>query len=368
MRPWLEEAFGNAASVHRRGEAAREAVEQARLEVARMLGAQPEEVVFTATGSESVNLALQGAMALAEGRTRLVVSAIEHHAVLETAQALAARGVPLTVLPVLANGMVDPDELEAALGDDVALVSVMAVNNETGVIQPLEDIGVRVKAAGALFHVDAVQAAGKRKLSVDGWQADLVSIAAHKFHGPLGAAALFVRRRTRLAPLIHGGQQERGRRAGTENLPAIVGMGVAALQARAALDAGAAERVADLGERLLANLLMHVPDTRLNGDLNQRVGGIVNVCFTGVDGEAALHELDLAGITVSTGSACSAGREGPSHVLTAMGLRPEEAHASVRFSIDTNTTSEDIQTIGEVTPPIIERLRALAGPAIEKSA
>ena len=177
-----------------------------------------------------------------------------------------------------------------------------------------------------------------------------------------------MRRRTRLAPLIYGGQQERGRRAGTENLPAIVGMGVAALQARAALDAGAAERVADLGERLLANLLMHVPDTRLNGDLNQRVGGIVNVCFTGVDGEAALHELDLAGITVSTGSACSAGREGPSHVLTAMGLRPEEAHASVRFSIDTNTTSEDIQTIGEVTPPIIERLRALAGPAIEKSA
>ncbi len=368
MLPWLADAFGNASSVHHRGEVAREAVEQARLEVARLVGAQGEEIVFTASGSESINLALQGAMALAEGRNRLVITAIEHAAVIETAQALAARGVPLTVVPVMANGMVDPDELEAALGPDVALVSVMAVNNETGVIQPLEDIGLRVKAAGALLHVDAVQAAGKLPISVDGWNADLLSVAAHKFHGALGAAALFVRRRTRIAPLVYGGQQERGRRAGTHNVPAIVGMGVAALRTRAALDSGEPAKVADLGERLLASLLMQVSDTRLNGDLNQRVGGIVNVCFAGVDGEAALHELDLAGITVSTGSACSAGREGPSHVLTAMGLRPEEAHASVRFSIDHLTTAEDVQIIGQVTPPIIERLRALAGPAMEQSA
>ncbi|HEV2105330.1 MAG TPA: cysteine desulfurase family protein, partial [Candidatus Eisenbacteria bacterium] len=225
MLPYLGERFGNAASVHARGEAAREAIETARLEVARLLGAQPEEIVFTATGSEANNLALQGALRAAPPpRRRLVVSAIEHASVLATARALEAEGFPLTLVPVRANGGVDPDAVAAALGDDVALVSVMAVNNETGVIQPLEEIGPLVREAGARFHVDAVQAPGKLPLAVDGWAADLASVAAHKFHGPLGAAALFVRRRTRLAPLVHGGHQERGRRAGTENLPAIVGM------------------------------------------------------------------------------------------------------------------------------------------------
>ncbi len=368
MLPWLGEGFGNASSVHSRGESARDAIEAARLEVARLLGGQSEEVVFTATGSESNNLALQGALRATPGRKRIVTTAVEHSSVLGTARALEAEGFALTVVPVRPNGAVDPDELAAALGDDVALVSVMAVNNETGVIQPLEEIGPLVKACGALFHVDAVQAPGKLGMSVDGWQADLASIAAHKFHGPQGAAALFVRRRTRLQPLVHGGRHERGRRAGTETVALLVGMGVAAARARAGLASGVPQRIAALGERLLAQVLSRVMHTTLNGDLNRRVGGIVNVCLAGVDGEAVLHELDRAGIQVSTGSACSSGEPGPSHVLTAMGLRPEDAHASVRFSLGEDNTEDDIDRIGEVLPPVVERLRALAGPGMEKTA
>lgn len=370
MRPYLEDAYGNASSVHARGEAARDAVETARLEVAGLIGAQPEEIVFTASGSEANNLALKGAVAaLADaGRRRVLVSAIEHPSVLETARHLGTLGFEVVLLPVLANGIVDLDALRDALAEDVALVSVMAVNNETGAIQPVEDIGPFVQQAGALFHVDAVQAAGKRPVAVDACQADLLTIAGHKLHGPLGAAALFVRRRTRLVPLVHGGRQERGRRAGTENLAAIVGLGAAAARARGLLAAGAPHATEALGERLLAELLLRVPDTRLNGDLNQRVGSIVNLCFLGVDGEAVLHELDAAGVSVSTGSACSSGEPGPSHVLTAMGLRPEDAHASVRFSLGTDTRESDIDYIAEVTPPIVERLRGLSGRAIEMSA
>ena len=367
MQPWLAERFGNASSVHARGEAARDAIGSARLEVARLVGAQSEEIVFTATGSEANNLALRGALRATTGRNRLVTTTIEHASVLGPARALEAEGFALTLVPVRANGAVDPDELEAALGPDVALVSVMAVNNETGVIQPLEEIGPLVQECGALFHVDAMQAPGKIAIAVDGWQADLLSIAAHKFHGPLGAAALFVRRRTRLEPQIRGGQHERGLRAGTENVPAIVGMGVAARRAREALAGGEPGRVAELGERLLASLLAGVSHTRLNGDLNRRVGSIVNVCFAGVDGEAVLHELDHAGIQVSTGSACSSAEPGPSHVLLAMGLDPEDAHASVRFSLGEETTEEEVARIGEVTPPVVERLRALAGPGMERA-
>lgn len=370
MLPWLGERFANASSVHARGEAGREAIETARLEVARLIGAQPEEIVFTATGSEANNLALKGVFAgiTTPERRRIVVSAIEHNSVLETVVHIESRGGLLTVLPVQANGMVDPDDLSEALGPDVALVSIMAVNNETGVINPVADLGLRAKQAGALFHVDAVQAAGKIPIAVDAWQADLLTIAGHKFHGPVGAAALFVRRRVKLVSQIHGGHQERGRRAGTENVAAIAGLGVAAIRARVALSGGVPHRVGELGEKLLAGLLMGVPDTRLNGDLNQRVGGILNLCFKGVDGEAVLHELDLAGVDVSTGSACSAADPGPSHVLTAMSIPPEDAHASVRFSIGEGTTSEDIDAICKVTPPIVERLRALAGPAVEHSA
>lgn len=350
MLPWLTESFGNPSSVHRRGETAREAIENARFEVARLMGAQPEEIVFTASGSESDNLALKGAMLAApQGRRRLVTTAVEHAAVLETAKHLQGRGWELTVVPVRPNGAVDPGAIAEVLGDDVALVSVMAVNNETGVIQPVEDIGPLVHECGALFHVDAVQAAGKRPIAVDLWQADLASIAAHKLYGAPGAAALFVRRRT-------------------ENVPALVGFGAAAAHAMEQFAAGEPERLAALGDQLLAGLLARVPDMMLNGDLNRRVGAIVNVRFAGVDGEAVLHELDREGITVSTGSACSAATPGPSHVLIAMGLEPEDAHASVRFSLGEPNTDDDVTRLLDVVPAVVERLRALGGAHLREGA
>jgi cysteine desulfurase len=364
MRPFLGERFGNPSSVHRRGEAAREAVETARASVASLVGSTPEEIVFTATGSEANNLALLGVMgeaAVAVGapRRRLVTSAIEHPSVLETARDLEERGFDLTVVPVTEAGVVDLERLAASLGPDVALVSVMLVNNETGVIQPVARIAAMARAAGALVHTDAVQAAGKLPLDVRALDVDLLSLAAHKMDGPPGAAALYVRRRTRLVPLVHGGHQERGRRAGTENLAALVGFGVAAERAARGLDAGEVTRVAALGDRLLAGLLERVPDARLNGG-EPRIRSLVNLVFPGVDGEAVLHELDAAGVTVSTGSACSAATPGPSRVLVAMGLRPEDAHASVRFSLGADNDDADVDRILELVPPIVERLRALA--------
>jgi len=371
MQPFFGPAFGNPSSVHRRGEAAREAVETARDRVADLIGAAPEEIVFTASGSEANNLALKGVLAGASSeRRRLVISAIEHPSVLETARHLESRGVPVTVVPVGEDGVVDLARLEAALGPDVALVSVMLANNETGMLQPVAEIAARARAAGARVHTDAVQAMGKIAVEVGALGVDLLSLAGHKFHGPPGAAALYVRRRTRLTPLVHGGHQERSRRAGTESLPAIVGLGVAAERAARGL-ATEAPQVGRMGDRLLRGLLERVPGVRLHGQATPRLESIVNVGFAGVDGEAVLHELDLANITVSTGSACSAASPGPSHVLLAMGLSPEDAHASVRFSLGEANVEDDIERILQVLPPILARLRALAGGpegAVQRSA
>ena len=363
MRPYFEAGFGNPSSVHRRGEAAHDAIETARVRVARLIGAAPEELVFTASGSEANNLALEGVLDAAPvERRRLVVSTIEHPSVLETARHLEGRGFAVTRVPVGSDGVLDVARLEAALGPDVALVSVMLANNETGVLQPLAEIAPAVHAAGARLHSDAVQAVGKLAVDVAALGIDLLTLAGHKFHGPPGAAALFVRRRTRLAPLIHGGQQERGRRAGTENLPAIVGLGVAAERAVANLQGGAALEWGAAGERLLAGL-ERLRGVRLNGHRTRRLATLVNVGFAGVDGEAVLHELDQAGITVSTGSACSAASAGPSHVLLAMGLSAEEAHASVRFSLGAQNSPPDVDDILAALPPILARLRMLAeGP------
>lgn len=356
------DGFGNASSVHRRGEAARAVVDHARAKVAALVGATPEEVVFTATGSEANNLALKGVLLAAEGaRRRLVVSAIEHPSVLESARHLEARGFPVTVVAVEPDGVLDPGRLAEAMGPDVALVSVMWANNEIGTLQEVAAIAEIARRSGARFHCDAIQAVGK--LPVD-WGAvgiDLLSLAGHKFHGPLGAAALVVRRRTRLVPLIHGGQQERARRAGTENVPAIAGLGVAAERAIERLRLGEPGRLGRLGERLRLGLTAAIPRTRLNGDPERRLPTIVNLCFEGVDGEAVLHELDREGVTVSTGSACSAASPGPSHVLLALGSRPEDAHASVRFSLGEGNTEADVDHILKSTPPVVERLRALAG-------
>lgn len=369
MRPFLADGFGNASSVHRRGEAAREVIEAARARVASLIGAAPEEIVFTATGSEANNLALKGVLAAAApGRGRLVISAVEHPSVLETARALEAAGTPVTIVPVGAEGRVNPARVAEVLGPDVALVSVMWANNEVGTIQPVAEVAALAHGAGARFHTDAIQAAGKLTVDVRAAGVDLLSLAAHKFCGPLGAAALYVRRRTRLVPLIHGGHQERERRAGTENVAAIAGFGAAAELAARRLAAGEPARVEALAARVLAGLLRAVPGAALCGDAAARAPGLVNVGFAGVDGEAVLHELDLEGVIVSTGSACSAASPGPSHVLLAMGLSPEQAHASVRFSLGPDNDDADVERILAVTPPIIQRLRALGSHPARRTA
>jgi cysteine sulfinate desulfinase/cysteine desulfurase-like protein len=363
MLPYLGERFGNASSVHGRGEAAREAIERAREQVAKLARADAEEIVFTASGSEANNLALKGVMWGADSaRRRLVISAIEHPSVIESAKHLELRGIPVTIVPIERSGVMDPARIAAALGPDVALVSVMWVNNETGHTQPVAEIAALAHAAGAKFHCDAVQAAGKIALEGAAEQFDLMSIAGHKFHGPQGAAALIVRRRTRLVPLVHGGHQERSRRAGTENLAAIVGFGASAERAARELGAGTPGRIDALGDALLEQLLAALPEARLNGARGPRVGAIVNVRLPGVDGEAVLHELDAAGVTLSTGSACSAASPGPSHVLLAMGLGAEDAHGSVRFSLGEDILAADLDTITEATAHAVARLRALATP------
>jgi cysteine desulfurase len=320
--------------------------------------------VFTAS-AEANNPALQGTLAQSE-RGGGSWSRRSHPSVLETARALAAPGSPesstgaeLTVLPVGREGVLDPATVERALGPDVALVSVMMANNEIGTLQPIAEIARLAHAAGARMHCDAVQAVGKIPVDVAALGVDLLSLAGHKFLGPLGAAALYVRRRTRLAPLVHGGHQERSRRAGTENLPAIVGLGIACERAARLLASHAPRRLEALGDRLLAGLTASVPDTHLHGDRGRRLPGLVNVRFDGVDGEAVLHELDLEGITVSTGSACSAATPGPSHVLIALGLRPEDAHASVRFSLGEGNDESDVERIITITSGVVARLRTL---------
>ncbi len=356
------EGFGNASSVHARGERARDALDLARSGVAALIGATPEEIVFTAGGTEANNLALQGVLAAASGaRNRLVISAVEHPSVIETARHLESRGTPLTIVPVGRDGVVDPAVLSAALGPDVALVSVMWVNNETGAIQPVAELAALARAAGALFHTDAVQAAGKLPIDIQQADVDLLSLAGHKFHGPPGAGALFVRRRTRIVPILFGGHQERSRRAGTENLAALAGLGLAAERAAARLADGEPVRIAELGDRLLEQLLAAVPDAVLNGDRARRVGSIVNLRFPGLDGEAMLHELDRRGVTVSTGSACSAATPGPSHVLVAMGLPPEDAHASVRISLGEGIEEDDLEGVGRAVRDAVASLRELEG-------
>ena len=359
MQPWFGERWGNASSVHSTGERARHAVEEARAQIASLIGAAPEEMVFVASGSEADNLALKGCFGPHAERRHLVISAIEHPAVLETALALEAEGVAVTRVPVDGDGLVDPDDVRRAMTPQTALVSVMLVNNEVGTIQPVKAVAALARERGALVHTDAVQAVGKIPVDVNDLGVDLLSLAGHKFHGPPGAAALYVRRRTRLVPLVDGGHQERGRRAGTENVPALVGLGIAAERARRLLGSNE-PRAEALGDRLLEGILARVPDARLNGHRTRRVRATVNLCFAGVDGEAILHALDEHGILVSTGSACSAGQQGPSHVLIAMGLRPEDAHASVRFSLGDDNRDEEVERALEVTPAVVERWRALA--------
>lgn len=353
----LREEFGNASSIHSFGQRAKAAIDEARTEVAKLIGGEPGDVIFTAGGTEADNLALRGVIGAAlSSRRRLVITAVEHEAVSNTAAALARGGCPLTTLPVTHAGAVEPAAVADTLPDDVALVSVMLANNETGVVQPVAELARQAHARSALCHTDAVQAAGKLPIDVRELGVDLLSLAAHKFGGPKGVGALWLRRGVTLAGVITGGRQERNRRAGTENVPAIVGFGVASRLARRRLAADAAH-VAGLRDLLEAGILASIPRTTVNGAGAERVPNTTNIAFEGVEAESLLIGLDLEGIAVSTGSACSSGTLEPSHVLKAMGLSHGRVQSSIRFSLGTSTTAAEIDRVLQLLPIVVDRLR-----------
>ncbi len=357
MRPFWTEAFGNASSIHQQGQQARAAVERSRESVAGLLGCRAAEVVFTSGGTESDNLALFGILSPGE---HLIVSSIEHAALLHAAQALARRGVEITFLPSTPQGVVEVSTLESALQPNTRLVSVMLANNETGVIQPVRELAELAHAAGALFHTDAVQAAGKLAIDVKALGCDMLSISGHKMYAPQGVGALFVRRNVRLRPIFFGGNHERGRRAGTENVAGIVGLGKAAELAREWLDKGAQQLLAALRDRLEQGILAQVEEAGINGAGAARVCNTSNLFFDHVEAEALVIALDLKGLAVSGGSACQSGATEPSHVLTAMGLGPARARACVRFSLSRLSTTEDVDCALALVPEAVARLRRLA--------
>jgi len=360
MAAALHEAFGNPSSVHHFGQAAKAALDETRSAVAGLIGADPSEVVFTSGGTESDNFAIRGVAEALEvtGRRHLIASAIEHEAVLNTLKALARRGWRTTLLPVDHSGIVAPDALREALTDDTALVSVMHANNEIGTIQPIAELARLAKARGAVFHTDAVQSAGKMPVDVKALGVDLLSLSAHKFYGPKGVGALWIRRGLRLQAPTTGGKQERGRRAGTENVAGIVGLGVAAQMAERKMVDEAA-RLAPLRDRLEEGILGGVPGTAINGTRSPRVPNTTNISFERVEAESLLIALDLAGIAVSTGSACSSGTLEPSHVLKAMGFPPHRTQNSIRFSLGAANTDADVDRVLAVLPGIVEKLRSL---------
>jgi cysteine desulfurase len=368
MMEVLRQDFGNPSSVHSYGQRAKALLDRARASVARLVDADPAEIVFTGGGSEADNLALRGAAEALEplGRRHLIVSGIEHEAVLQTAKALARRGWRVTHLPATAAGLVEPAALEDALTDDTALVSVMHANNETGVIQPVRELAALASARGALVHTDAVQSAGKIPVAVRGLGVDLLALSGHKFNGPKGVGALWIRRGVRLAAQTTGGRQEKNRRAGTENLPAIVGLGVAADQALAHLDANP-PRIAALRDRLEQGIVGAVPGTHVNGAGSPRVANTSNIGFEGIEAESLLIALDLDGVAVSTGSACSSGTLEPSHVLKAMGLDLHDTQNAIRFSLGSSTTDAEIDHVLAVLPALVTRLRQVTqGRAVRR--
>ena len=352
--------FGNASSVHYFGQQAKAALDDARSEVARLLNADPSEIVFTSGGTESDNFALRGAAEAAEsrGRRHLVATAIEHEAVLNTFKALERRGWKTTLVPVDQTGIVSPEQVREAMTDETALVSVMHANNEIGTIQPIAAIAAITRERGVLMHTDAVQSAGKIPVDVRALGVDLLALSAHKFGGPKGAGALWIKRGTRMQPLLTGGKHERNRRAGTENVPAVVGLGVAArvAEAKRALEG---DRLARLRDRLEDGVLARVPGTLVNGRRDARVPNTTNISFERVEAESLLIALDLEGVAVSTGSACSSGALEPSHVLRAMGFPPHRTQNSLRFSLGMFSTEEEVDRVIAVLPLLVDRLRGL---------
>lgn len=359
MLPYFNTEFGNPSSVYSWGRSARKALDSARDLVAELLGASASEIVFTAGGSEGANMAVKGVAWADQGRGKhIITSAIEHHAVLDTVLWLEKQGFEVTVLPVDEFGSVSPAQVREALRPDTILVSIMHANNEVGTIQPISEIGAIVREHGAKFHTDAVQTAGVLELDVQALNVDLLSISAHKFYGPKGVGALYVRKGVRLHPLVHGGAQEKRRRAGTENTAGIVGMAKALELAQAErVDENA--RLTKMRDRLIEGL-QKIPHTRVNGSLEQRLPNNVNVCFEFIEGESMLLNLDLRGIAASSGSACTSGSLDPSHVLLAMGLSHEIAHGSLRLTLGRDNTEADVDVVLQEVPGIVERLRAMS--------
>ncbi|MDQ1692557.1 MAG: cysteine desulfurase [Acidobacteriaceae bacterium] len=357
MRPWFTEQFGNASSIHFHGQRARAAVERAREQVAKLLHCRAAEVVFTSGGTEGDNVALTG---LLKPGGHLITSSIEHHAVLHTAERLRDRGFEVTFLPVNADGVVDPEDMRRSLRVNTQMISVMTANNEIGTLQPVAEIGAIAREADVYFHTDAVQAVGKAPIDVQAIGCDLLTITGHKFHGPQGVGALYVRRGTHPEPLLFGGPQERQRRAGTENLPGIVGLGVAAEMAAAFAASDGPARIAALRDRLEREILARVDEAGVYGGGGTRVPNTTNLWFDHLEGEALVIALDLKGLALSGGSACMSGATEPSHVLTAMGVLPERARASLRFSLDTTATDDDVDFAIELVPAAVARLRELS--------
>lgn len=373
MAPYLTERYGNAGSIHSAGQRARGAVDAARESVAALLGAKSSEIVFTSGGTEADNLAILGMVEAARGtggnasaRKHVVTSTIEHHAVLNTCQELERRGVEVSYVRVNGRGVIDPAEVRRALRPETALITVMHANNELGTVQPIEEIGRIAKEAGVYFHCDAVQSAGKLPLDVNRLGVDLLSISAHKIYGPKGMGVLYVRSGTPIEPLFYGGHAERDRRPGTENVPAIVGMGKAAELACNSF-ASDAERVGALRDRLERALLERIPSAQPNGDRSRRVWNTTNVTFAGVGGEALVIALDLEGVECSTGAACSSGAVEPSHVLTAIGRSADQARSSIRISLGRPTTEAEIDQAILMIPGVVERLRALSPRAMTET-
>ncbi|HNT08387.1 cysteine desulfurase NifS [Methanoculleus sp.] len=358
MAPYFSERFGNPSSLYALAREAKEAVEEARGRAAAAIGADPGEVFFTAGGTEADNWAIKGTALRGKGN-HIVTSAIEHHAVIHPCRALDRQGYRVTYLPVDEFGRVDPADAEDAIADETILVSVMAANNEIGTIQPIRAIADIAHDHGVPFHTDAVQAIGAYPVDVDDMGADLLALSAHKFGGPKGAGALYIRRGTRIGTFMDGGAQERGRRAGTENVPGIVGLGRAIEVATADIE-GHSRRLAAMRDRLIRGILDDIPDTRLNGHPVERLANNVSVAFRYVEGESILLLLDALGIAASTGSACTSASLEPSHVLTACGLPHEEAHGSLRLTLGSRNTEEDVDYVLSVLPGVIGRLRDIS--------
>jgi cysteine desulfurase len=373
MLPYFSAEFGNAASIHTPGQRARAAVETAREHVAALIGSRPQEIVFTSGGTESDNHAIFGVVAQpilavrgAENGKHIITTAIEHEAVLNTCQALEKEGVRVTYLPVNRQGQIDIGELRRAISKETVLITIMHANNELGTLQPLEEIGRIASEADVCFHTDAVQSVGKIPIDVNVLQVDLLSLSAHKLYGPKGIGALYIRGGTRLRQLLYGGHHQRGFRPGTENVAGIVGLGKASEIARKSLVEDA-PRISALRDKLQQGLLDSVPQSRVNGGAAPRTPNTTNLVFPGVEGEALLIALDLKGLACSTGAACSSGAVEPSHVLTAIGLPPEDARASLRFSLGRHTTSADIDFALNVVPAAVAQLRELS-PTYRKEA